>query len=238
MNFVWTYWHEGAKEDELRWSIRSTLHHFPDSKITVIGNPPEWYTGHQIFRLKIPETRAHNAHDVIEKIKVVMNHPEIDETFTWMMDDIYFLNSCSIEDLTTPRASLEPVSFVNMKFKKWKKLKFNTFEALRASGLWTYDYATHLPQVFEKEKLKKVFEIFDVETSPLLWEVLYGNLFRTLPIDCRPFLHSQRTPVTLFNAEFAAQNSIVLNHGNQEGWTQELRNWLALRYPSKSKVEQ
>lgn len=235
-HFVWTYWAGGAKEDELRWSIRSTLNFFPDAMITVIGDPPDWYTGHKIFRMKIPEVANHNAIDVIEKMWVLANSSEISETFVWMMDDIYFLNQCSIEDLGTPRVVVESESFVNMKFKKWKKFKFNTYEVLRNSGYSFHNYATHLPQVITKTNLRKVFKTFEVRT-PYLWEILYGNMFRTSPIDCFPFLHSQNEPVSIADIEKARQTSVILNHGNKRGWSDELRLWLSKQHPNQTKVE-
>lgn len=236
MQFVWTFWHAGAKEDELRWSIRSVRSCCEVSKITVVGDRASWYTGHLIHKPKIPETKDHNSNDVISKIETISNHPEIDETFVWMMDDIYFLNKCTTEELAIPRASFEHVSLANLTRKKWKSLKKNTNLALSEKGYSTYDYATHLPHVISKEKLRKVFSEFNVK-FPYLWEVLYGNMFRSTPIDCLPFLHRQSAPVTLQDLTRASEQSVVLNHGNRKGWTLELREWLQNRYPEKSQEE-
>lgn len=38
--FVWTYWAGGAVGDELRYSIRSVLHHHPQARVIVVGDKP------------------------------------------------------------------------------------------------------------------------------------------------------------------------------------------------------
>src|SRR6187399_3336172 len=85
MQFIWCYWLEGAKEDELRWSIRSVNHHFPDAKITVIGDQAPWYFGHLINKPKIPLVWNHNLSDVISKLEVIVDHPKVDDEFIFMM---------------------------------------------------------------------------------------------------------------------------------------------------------
>ena len=154
-----------------------------------------------------------------------------------MMDDIYFLNPCSIENLSVARASFEPEGFLNMRFKKWKRMKFQTYEVLKSGGYSTFNYATHLPQVVTKTNIRKIFETFQIRT-PYLWEVLYGNMFRGCPEDSRPFLHTQNEPVSIENAEKAKQTSIILNHGNKRGWSTEFRIWLSSQYPTLTEVEQ
>lgn len=43
--FLFTYYAAGAVADELKYSIRSVLHHQPGARIIVIGDKPEWYAG-------------------------------------------------------------------------------------------------------------------------------------------------------------------------------------------------
>lgn len=230
MNFVWTYWDGGAAEDELRWSIRSIRQNFlGDVKITVVGDPPPWYHGHVIFKPRIPECRLHNWQDVISKMEVISTHPEIDGQFFWLADDVYLINPCDFNTLSAPRCDFTPL-VTYQKHKKWNKLRRATLTELGNRNYSTHDYATHLPQPIIQSELRKVFHDFDIR-QPLLWEIIYGNLFRKEPVDCFPFLHRQATPVTIDDANTAASQSFVLNHGNRKGWTPELRQWLSERFP-------
>lgn len=234
MQFVWPLWIPGACGDEIRFSIKSIEKNFQgEVKITIIGDKPDWYTGHYISKPHINDNEALcNFRDVLSKIDVLSKHPEVDSRFVIMYDDIYLLNPCTEEELWLPRieppAPYDPV----LSRVKWERLKTQTFQHLADSGFSQDNYATHLPQPIVKSELQQVFSlpIFAdreyLRGKVYLWEVIYGNMFRTAPILSKPFLARVLEPVTKQIATAAKQSSVFLNHHNRKGWCGEFRSWL------------
>ena len=102
MQFVWVYWNTGAKNDELRWSIRSVLKNYQgDAKIMVVGCKPDWYTGPHIPVKRVRKGRNRAFRDSLNKLIIAAASKEVDDQFVWMMDDIYFNRPVDDETLKT-----------------------------------------------------------------------------------------------------------------------------------------
>lgn len=235
-NFVWIYWHGGAKGDELLYSMRSVEAYFEGkARFTVIGDRPQWYTGHFIPQERTLNQQHRPFRDMLSKIRTASIHPEIDETFVWMMDDTYFLQPVSLAALETPRCDPSYRETAN-KANSWQKLKLSTVNTLKSAGYAAFDYATHLPHVVEKSKLVTLFSMFDFTNRTYLWEVLYGNVFRNEPESCFPFLFRTLRPVTTAQLDEVSLRSHVFNNGNG-AWNEELDNWLKTKYSIPCSVE-
>jgi hypothetical protein len=168
--FVWPYWDGGAQADELRWSIRSVETFFQGkAKITIIGDKPDWYQGHCIRKKRVPASKTNRAfRDMLSKVFFIASHAEIDDECVWMMDDIYFLKPFTLDDIKAPRAEPWRRSDGN----SWQRRKTASMDALAAVGRSQHDYATHMPHWLEKDKLRTLFEEFNLHENTMLWEVL------------------------------------------------------------------
>lgn len=232
--FVWPYYSGAADADELRWSIRSVETFFQGRvKITIIGDRPEWYYGHVIRKRRVPSSKTNRRYrDMLSKVFFIASHAEIDADCVWMMDDIYFLKPFTLEDVQTPRA--EP--WTPSQSNGWQKRKTCTMQALADRGATQHDYATHLPHWLEKSKLREMFDGFNLHENTMLWEVLYGNLYRENPSRTRPFFvrFQHVADAATFRRQTAA--ATVMNH-NEAAWCEGLRDFLAELLPTPASVE-
>jgi hypothetical protein len=232
--FVWPFYAGAAQGDELRWSIRSVETFFQGrAKITIIGDRPEWYHGHVIRKKRVPKSKTNRRfRDMLSKVFFMAAHAEIEADCVWMMDDIYFLKSFALQDLQTPRAEPWRPSISN----GWQRRKTFTMEALAARGLTQHDYATHMPHWLEKANLREMFDGFNLHENTMLWEVLYGNLYRETPIRTRPFFvrFQHRADVATFRRQTAS--ATVMNH-TEGAWCDGLRDFLAELLPTPASVE-
>jgi len=234
MQFVWPYWHGGACGDELRFSIRSVETNYRgQSKITIVGDRPEWFRGHVIPCPRISADNANRPYrDMLNKMWVMATHPEIDTDFVWMMDDVYLLKPVTWDDLDVPRAWRWHPS----KGNSWQRRKTNTMAALQARGKTQYDYATHLPHTVERAKLRDLFDIYKLRENTMLWEVLYGNEYRSRPWGTRPFFARLTSARSVQEVERAAGGASIINH-YAECWTPAMRQFLADRLPTPASGE-
>jgi hypothetical protein len=239
MQFVWFWIPSLDNGQELRLSMRSVVKHFQgEVKTTVIGDRPSWYRGHHIPCPRIPRNKrersdSHPFRDTANKIVVAANHPEIDESFVWIMDDVYLLRQTSFEDLNTPR--FDPWYRENRR-REWHRLISATFSALKEKGYPNRQAGTHLPHLFLKTNLKQMFEEFDFLKRLLLFEILYSNRFHKDAIPHPPFLVRYQRQPTMQQLNQAAEVSNVLNYvGNC--WRTTLRNWVQSRFPEPTAFE-
>jgi hypothetical protein len=162
---------DGSNE-ELRYSIRSVVESFPDSKIWVVGGKPTWYSGNYI-EVNQNLSKYRNA---IENLKALCNSEEISNRFVLMNDDFYIVkNIDSIKDYHGGPL-LEKINLyqkLNSNSNYTRKLAA-TYKKIKSLGIENpLDYELHIPMVMEKEKLKQTLE----HNYQFLWRSIYGNVF-------------------------------------------------------------
>ena len=222
--------------EELRLSMASVRKNFTGTpSFTVIGEKPDWYSGHHIPVNRLTKMRELPGRiafrDTQAKIMLAASHPEIDEEFVWMMDDQFFLKPTSIEDLRVFR--YDPWYRVNSK-REWHRLIKLTFGALAANGRGNFQAGTHLPHVFEKAKLQQMFAEYGFPNNLYLFEILYENhwqLDRTpIPyggnwqgVQYPQFLRRLLRPLMIRQLNEIDAN--VLNYQSNV-WKAPMRDWL------------
>jgi len=174
--FVWTYWAGGAVGDELKYSIRSVLHHHPNARILVVGDQPDWYVGEMIHCPRIKRQEFHAFRDCYHKLLTAANQLE---QYVWMMDDIYWIKPFTVQEATVPKY----VRHVSQeRFKKWKpknawgKTRLHAYRWLFTNNRPTYDFASHLPQPIISESFLQMEKDLNLMTGQYRnWECLYLN---------------------------------------------------------------
>lgn len=235
--FVWLYFHDESRADELRYSMRSVCQHFKGTpQLILLGDKPDWYCGQFISvpRITSPQyPKFHSILDTSHKLQHLLRHPDIADGFVAMMDDHYFLRPFTVSDVQVPRHS---PGWTPKRRYWWDESITLTMQTLERRGLSTYLYETHLMHFFEKDKLQQIFDIFDPTTVPLSRNTLYGNIFRKNPKDCRPFVASPQSPQTTAQLDAIAKRSTVLNHASG-AWNTTLCAWLRNRLPTPTTAE-
>jgi len=189
ISVVYPYVHEVdgpstfAQWEELRYSMRSLKNLNADIEVFVFGDDPGWFSGHVNF---VPLARIcdNPPLDIVNKLKAVINHPDITDDFIWMNDDIYFINPVELWEVFMLKA-MNNLADLNLKAKNlWYRNLIKTKEKLIELKLSTWNYSTHLPFVYNKGKMKELIKVFDLENNSFLITTLYHNYCfpKTMPL--------------------------------------------------------
>lgn len=162
----------GGANEELRYSIRSVMHYFPDAEIIIVGSPPDWYNGKTLY---VPQNKD-KYFNASKNLHTICHSEEIPEEFVFMNDDFFIVEKIRNIPLYHGGSFLKKVE----KYKtiaprgSYTRRLVDTFKTLRRLGISDpLDYDLHVPMVVEKSKLKRAIQ-FDV-----LWRSVYGNVYNS-----------------------------------------------------------
>ncbi len=256
ISFVYPFWQHGANYDELRWSIRSIYQNFRPAEgqtfdVWLIGDQPvvrrtssTWHSGNIVPCPRTVKGRGfkNKLTDALNKWHTAIHHPGISDTTVWMMDDIYFVNPVTLEELSVPRAHRRKTE---RNLQSWNEnsgfssAKKRTVEALLNAGYPAWDFATHLPHVVQKERAKQVFNDFRIQDDALLWEIVYENVFLEdrQPLKMLPFARyfDRKPEFDVLNVLHRPETKAFVGTGGS--WNEAFRRFLFQTFPNRSPVE-
>lgn len=155
--------------EELRYSIRSTVKNLPEGRIWVIGSKPDWYVGNFI-----PVNQRSDAYSSVrENLATVCNSKEISEDIVLMNDDFFTLKSLD----SVPTMHGGPL--INKVWKResispntgYTRMLRTTLSDIQRLGIKdSLDYELHVPMTMTKSGLLKALRYRG------LWRSIYGNL--------------------------------------------------------------
>jgi len=169
MDFVYVC-RNGANE-ELRYSIRSVYHSFPDANIWVVGGKPDWYVGNYI---ETPQNK-NKFSNVRGSLKAVYASEAVADSFILMNDDFFIINKIdkipilhggSLADKIDRLIDLTPQSTY------LKLLRLTSFRLTQMGYFDALDYDIHVPMPMKKSKMTRSLQ------GGVLWRSMYGNLNR------------------------------------------------------------
>lgn len=174
ISVVIPYLASAAKGHELMYALRGWAEFFPEAYIVIIGDKPD-FTSDEV--LHIPGLNLHSQPqlDIASKIMQAIASDLVTEEFIWSNDDIYPINPIYLEDIT----DLKCVGKLNPDNKNFSpgyadKVR-KTKEELHYARYPQWNYSTHTPFYFKKEKMAKVFAKYSPDEKPLLISSLYFN---------------------------------------------------------------
>jgi len=200
MDFVWQYiygdsaWRRIGLFNELEYSIRSVKKNFQgDYRLFVVGDEPPISHKDVIHIKGYPRVDRHPSQqrqtvDQFFKKKAMVESDLIGENFVMMYDDMFILQPITEHDLKINWALAEidiiedymrsPIRKGDITYLRvWK----DTYEGIKMmrdlKGLKTYDWETHTPRYFNKEKLKKIIDSVDFEKNPKIVSSIYDGLY-------------------------------------------------------------
>ena len=210
-----------ARGNELRFSLRSVeLNFAPPVEVWLVGDMPEWYAGNFLPCPVYDETLCLPRQDRAKKLAAVIDEPRIAETFLWMMDDIYFVRPITLAQLRLPWicGEMQPQRLDDWKpAREWTRQKKLTWQALRDNGKPLFDFSTHLPYVYEKSKLKILYQKYGLPDSPYIDDILYMNEFQPFtqePQDSKTILYreTRRPSAEILRRRLKQEGIQVFNH--------------------------
>lgn len=249
ITIVYPYVQHLAAWQELKYSLRSVEKYFKESfKVLIVGDLPEWIKDVQ----HIPHTRISgieltNCFDAITKLQLMLNSKKVSDDFIIMYDDIYLLKDTRTEDLQK-RYYLEDLSKHERpeKLSNYQKIVFRTVDMLKREGLATLNCETHLPRLYNKNKMRMIMKLFRPRENRLLTGTLYCNYYHKgellqLPKKIKAGFYGLGSRYSLTGCNDADLPGIIeshqfLNHDNN-GLTRELMNQVEKLFPNKSRFE-
>lgn len=143
---------------------------FPDAKIWIVGEAPDWYDGDVIY---VPQS-ADKYTNAQKNMQTICSSEQIPEDFVMMNDDFYivgnvsqikYYNGGALKDKCQDYAQRNPRS-------TYTRRLFNTYKTLKRIGVHdSLDYELHVPFPVQKTKLAKAI------SYGVLWRSVYGNLY-------------------------------------------------------------
>ena len=194
----------------------SLVEEFPWVEFIISPQPP-----------KIQE--QYNQHlDVQHCMEYVMNNYKEYKGFIWIADDNYAIKPFNLEDIMT--IHYHSSSFFGIKEKPtnfWKHDKWKTRQLLDREQLPHYNYTTHYPCWLEFDKLKEIWDKFDMRNESYVLEDVYYNYFsHPKPIidsSIRLGIWSRQIYMNQFHQSIQDPN-IKFICNSVEGWSKELED--------------
>lgn len=151
------------------------------------------------------------------------------EGFIWMVDDNYAVHPFTLQDIKT--VHFHQLSFTgNSEAPKyfWKYDKYKTRLLLDAAKLPHHNYTTHYPCYFEFDKLKEIWDKYDLRNNSYVVEDIYFNSVRhAQPVLDTTIRYGVWGPVELQDLDNALVNpDIKFVCNSREGWCPELEEKL------------
>ncbi len=245
IDIVYPYVDKFAQWEELKYSLRSLEKNFRGVKfrVWVVGDKPKWMSNEVNV---IPATLIPGSNpplDITNKMSLVIENKEIGEDFIWMNDDIYFINKVVLEDIKILKHQGDMSRLKIRENTLYRKNKIKTLKLLKKEKCTTWDYSTHLPFIYNKEKLKALIEKFNLKKEAYLISSLYNNYYNKDMIPLELNHERDNIKVGIYRKdpnidrlpEFLKRKK-MFNH-SQTGFSDIVKQTLKSLFPDKSKFE-
>jgi hypothetical protein len=168
----------------------------------------------------------------------------VDDELLFMYDDTVILNPVTKADISKVVALGKIPADPNHKWtasEPWINVMRNTMAALKRNNMSMYNFETHLPRLFNKNKLAVLFAKFGFQKRAYCFPTLYYNEYHKVGVRCLD-KNPQNTKIGLYFAgDFEARKEDFETHlflnWSENQWTPELREHLLSLFPEKSQYE-
>lgn len=244
LSVVIPYFGEKAQGIELLMAVRSIEKNFKeDFQLVIVGDKPEWLSDEAIF-IHAPNISKNAGIDTLNKIKLAIADDRVSDHFIMTYDDIYFNSPVMLADIQILVAygMLSRPDDLKTVFHKCKN---RTINSLEYHGFPKYNYDTHTPYYFEKEKLVQLLEYFQEfnNEESLLLSSMYFNCnyseFTPLMIDnvrgnYLLRMISENPDHQVFEKYIVGKKFL---NNTIKGYNKVLVDYLNKNFPEKSKFE-
>lgn len=164
-----------AAGEELLYAVRAWQKNLPElASIVIVGDSCPWF-GKDIIHIPHKRVSTNPQIDVAAKLATVIASDLVDEVFVWTNDDIIPVSRVYPEDLLV-RKAMGPIREKGAAGGEYRENSIRTNQALAKIGITKgFDFAAHVPVVFEKEKLARTLADFACQKQGMLVSTLYFN---------------------------------------------------------------
>lgn len=231
-----------AAGDELRYALRAWHKYFPGCKIVVIGDREDWFSP-EVICIEMEVMSNNPQIDVANKLMVAIAAEEIPEDFIWSNDDILPVSPIHIGDIQLLKANgllTNSKPGLNGVYAENKK---RTIELLQEHQLPVWDYSTHTPFYFNKEKLSSLITQLQADENGYLISSLYFNSYFpeinpvivTGDANCffTAYVYRDNPPMSVVNEVFKSRKFV---NYNDKGYS-AIRSVIESKYSEQSIFE-
>jgi len=258
ITFVYPLGHSSSWDNnEIKYSLRSLEKHCKFEFNVVVyysGNTDMKPDLKNVILKEIPRGEKNDYedyYDVLTKLELVVKDPDVSDDFVWIYDDVILLKD--ISDIKTISAMFKITSQIKEDFEKssWGRSMNIALALSYRNGNFGFCYETHLPRLYEKGRLKGMFELFPFRKYkiPYTPATLYYNFFKVHPdiiiekTKYRASFYGQNsTKYKSYKSDStsviieAAKNATWLNY-NDKGLTEFLKNYIKNKFINKSRFD-
>jgi hypothetical protein len=199
-----------------------------------------------------------NYFDTLNKLRIVSMDDEVDEDVLWCYDDQILLQDvysfADISQWVAVKNYYEYKQTYDRRGNKWGRTVMKAFDLLVDQGRPLYDYETHLPRMFEKSRLKEMFETYPVSQQiiPYAPSTLYGNLYYDEPLyimdkknEIKLGLYGEAKrkqpgsfePKTIDQIDNMKEDKLWMNYNDLGTRISPIFEWMKKEFPQKSQFE-
>ena len=235
-----------AQGDELKFALRGWHENFKEKMNVVIIGSGVPKLSEAVHVIECERVGNMPPIDIAHKMLKAIESDLVSEKFIWANDDQYLISPCMLADFEILKCSgkLGEKNFGSTTYQQNKK---RTMDLLNKEKLGVWDFSTHTPFVFEKQKLKSLIEKFDLTKVQHLIATVYYNVFFPdfvpLQVDDQVALDHDNIKIGVYrqNADFTRLKKLMpgkkLISNSESGWSPKLAELLANRFPEKCPFE-
>ncbi len=235
---------------ELKYALRSVEKNFQHDnyRIIVIGDKPSWLNqaDHVPFE-QIPSQKYRSFTDQLLKLYSLLTGKDITSHFIWTYDDIYFTNPVKLADIKQLKAVANFKKYPNHLDNagagpNWLSTMHYTMNQVQQQGGSNYNYETHLPRYFNRNRVLTLIDKFNLLSRPMMISSLYYNTYnRNEEPVC---LFETKTKIrfllrSVFDYETLKKHMSrhLFTNNDPRMWNPVLKRVLSEMFPKKSKYE-
>lgn len=157
MDLVYVTAQSKWNENELKYSLRSAEKNLLFDKVFIIGYLPPFISPYKVIHIPFKESIARKWRNVEKKFDLIVNNPDISDDFIFMNDDFWIFKKYK-EFPYYYQETLEKAVKVRVVTHYIKRME-NTLKLFPNAK----NFELHCPIVFNKNKLKKLFDKYGSE---------------------------------------------------------------------------
>lgn len=169
--------------NEIALAIEGWKRHFKNKhEILVVGDKPPVDGVNWMYVERVPEREGQYrpALDICNKLMYVCQycHENMYNGFIWASDDFFAVNDFSIRDVKTPKYFAEQLpSKGGPNQNEFWNTQVKTRKLCEREGIGVVNWTTHLPMLFDEEKLYWLIHDYNMTESGYIVENVYYNKY-------------------------------------------------------------
>ncbi len=235
---------------ELKYALRSIAKNFEHDnyRVIIVGDKPDWLTGIEYLQFnRLVEQQNRAFSDQLLKLYSVLTELDISSQFIWTYDDVYFTRPVKLADIKKLKAVASFDRYpqhldTQAGGSNWKSTLVYTMETVRENGGSNFNYETHLPRLFTKNRVLSLMDKYNLLGRPMMLSSLYYNLYHKNqePLclyDRNPFIRFLLRATFDMNTLYKEIKRYQFTNNNPATWNAVLQNALLHLFPANSKFE-